>query len=56
VNRDDVGGHADHVDRSCWIDACTPTLQHPNRLQPYQYHCQESYPQSGRHEVESRPS
>jgi len=49
VNRDDVGCHADHVDRPCWIDPCTPTLQHPDRLQPYQYHCQESYPQNGSH-------
>jgi hypothetical protein len=49
VDRDDVGGHADHVDRPCWIDPGTPALQHPNRLQPYQYHCQESYPQGGRH-------
>lgn len=48
MGRNDIGGHADHVDRPRWIDAGTPALQHPDRLQPYQCHCQESYPQSRR--------
>lgn len=52
VNRDDIGRHADHVDRPCWINPCTPALQHLIRLQPYQYHCQESYLQNGSHRGE----